>query len=232
MKSLATSAKAIYVERVQPKVDSLMPSARTYHASCLIGKYMVTIGGEANTDLKDFWALDLEGRTWHRPEIDFKDYFTPKRFHTVNTLSPTQIVSFGGCHSEYIHMNEMHIFDMAQFLSDPLSSNCKVIVTRVNVSEGVPSTRWGHAAATYQGKLYILGGRNESDINDLHEFSLEDMSWKEIEIVDPKFKPRRRHSAVFISGSLITFGGFDGSFFNDMNILDLQATERDSIKIP
>ncbi len=37
-----------------------MPSARTYHASCLAGKYMITIGGEANSDLKDLWALDLE----------------------------------------------------------------------------------------------------------------------------------------------------------------------------
>ena len=47
------------------------------------------------------------------------------------------------------------------------------------------------------------------------------MKWREYEIADPKPKPRRRHSAVFISGTLVMFGGFDGSFFNDLNILDL-----------
>jgi len=33
-------------------------------------------------------------------------------------------------------------------------------------------------------------------------------------------KPRRRHSAVFVSSSLVMFGGFDGEFFNDLHILN------------
>lgn len=90
-----------------------MPSARTYHASCLISRFMVTIGGEANSDLKDFWAFDLENSIWFKPEVEFVEYFTAKRFHTINAISDTQIISFGGCHSEYVHMNEMHIFDMS-----------------------------------------------------------------------------------------------------------------------
>jgi hypothetical protein len=80
---------------------------------------MVTVGGESNSDLKDFWALDFESRTWYKPEIDFKDYYTPKRFHTINTLSESKLVSFGGCHSEYVHLNEMHIFELANFLASP-----------------------------------------------------------------------------------------------------------------
>ncbi len=64
-----------------------MPSPRTYHASCLVRNYMVTIGGEANSDLKDFWAFDIESDQWHKPELDFKDYYTPKRFHTINALN-------------------------------------------------------------------------------------------------------------------------------------------------
>lgn len=93
-----------------------MPSPRTYHASCLLGKFMITIGGEATSDLKDLWALDLEEKIWYKPEIAFLDYFTPKRFHTINAINETQIISFGGCHSEYVHMNEMHSFDLASFI--------------------------------------------------------------------------------------------------------------------
>ena len=208
-----------------------MPSPRTYHASCSIGKYMVSIGGEANADLRDFWALDLDANLWLKPEIDFVDYYTPKRFHTINTISDTQIVTFGGCHSEYVHMNEMHIFNLQKFLESPQDPEAHIIVTKVNVTQGMPSTRWGHAATTYEGKLYIFGGRNEQDVIDLHEFDPIAVQWREIEISDPKPKPRRRHSALFISGSLVMFGGFDGNFYNDLNILDFQAPKKQIINI-
>ena len=66
-----------------------MPSPRTYHASCLLGKFMVTVGGEANTDLRDLWALDLDAKKWYKPELHFNEYFTPKRFHTLNAISET-----------------------------------------------------------------------------------------------------------------------------------------------
>lgn len=193
---------------------------------------MVTIGGEANSDLKDLWAFDLDLAMWYNPDIDFKDYYTPKRFHTISTINESQIVSFGGCHSEYVHLNEMHLFDLSLFLMDPTNSENRVITTRININEGVPSTRWGHAAATNNGKLYILGGRNDQDVCDLHEFDPVKMKWKEIEFNDPKPKPRRRHSAIILSGSLIMFGGFDGSFFNDINILDLEQGEKGVINIP
>lgn len=38
----------------------------------------------------------------------------------------------------------------------------------------VPSTRWGHAAAVMdQNKLFILGGRNDTDVNDINCFNIE-----------------------------------------------------------
>lgn len=131
---------------------------------------MIVVGGEANSDLRDFWALDLEERVWYKPELHFNEYFTPKRFHTINALNDTQVICFGGCHSEYVHMNEMHVFDLANFLENPKEPNQTVRVNKVNTTEGAPSTRWGHASATRNGKLYILGGRNDHDIIDLHEF--------------------------------------------------------------
>ena len=74
--------------------------------------------------------------------------------------------------------------------------------------------------------MYILGGRNEQDVIDLHEFDPVIMKWKEIEICEPKPKPRRRHSALFISGALVMFGGFDGNFYNDLNVLDFQTAKK------
>jgi hypothetical protein len=50
-------------------------------------------------------------------------------------------------------------------------------------------------------------------------------------VTGPLPKPRRRHSAVFVSGSLILFGGFDGNFFNDLQILDFQSGKKQVVKI-
>lgn len=106
-----------------------------------------------------------------------------------------------------------------------------ITCTKVLVNEGVPSTRWGHSAAVYKEKLYILGGRNEQDIIDLHEFDAEELKWRSIDIQGPLPKARRRHSCLFVSGSLIMFGGFDGNFYNDMNILDFTKPSKQIIQI-
>ena len=74
----------------------------------------------------------------------------------------------------------MHLFDLSQFLQDSFNRNCKVICTKIVISEGLPSTRWGHSATSYKGKLYIMGGRNDHDVNDLHEFDPQTSEWKAI----------------------------------------------------
>ena len=88
------------------------------------------------------------------------------------------MVTFGGCHSEYVHLNELHLFDFKKFFEFGPSN--PVTCTEINVAEGVPSTRWGHASATYKGELYILGGRNEADIIDIHKFNFKSLKWTEI----------------------------------------------------
>ncbi len=154
-----------------------IPLPRTYHASCQIRNFMVVIGGEATSDLKDFWALDLDLSVWRKPDIEFFEHYTPKRFHTASAVGDSKVATFGGCHSEYVHLNELHIFDLANFLENPADTQRTITCTKVNTTEGVPSTRWGHAAATFNEKLYILGGRNEADINDLHEFDTNTLKW-------------------------------------------------------
>jgi hypothetical protein len=76
-----------------------------------------------------------------------------------------------------------------------------------------------------------LGGRNDQDIIDLHEFDPIKMKWKELSITGPLPKARRRHSALFVSGSLVMFGGFDGNFYNDLNIVDFQTYRKQIIQI-
>jgi hypothetical protein len=47
----------------------------------------------------------------------------------------------------------------------------------------MPDTRWGHSAAVFEDKLYILGGRNEQDISDLHCFNVGEKVWSEVRLM-------------------------------------------------
>ena len=138
---------------------------------------MIVSGGEANnTDLNDMWALDLKNAQWFKLEL-LEGTFTSKRFHTVSSVSKNRVVSFGGCHSEYVHLNDVNIFDLSRFI-DSDGHICQVICSKLDLRNSsnfgqIPSTRWGHAAAVYEDKLYILGGRNHDDINDLHCFDVD-----------------------------------------------------------
>jgi len=98
--------------------NSPMPQPRTYHASCLVNQFMVVIGGEANnTDMSDFWALDMEKGRWYHLELSDKENFKAKRFLSATAISGNRLVTFGGCHSEYVHMNDVHIFDLSEFVA-------------------------------------------------------------------------------------------------------------------
>ena len=90
----------------------------------------------------------------------------------------------------------------------------------------MPSTRWGHSSVvTPDQKLLIIGGRNDIDVNEIQCFDPDTNIWKKLKITAPLPKPRRRHSCVCLSGSLVMFGGFDGDFYNDVNVLDLKAVD-------
>ena len=103
---------------------------------------------------------------------------------------------------------------------------------KINVFQETPETRWGHSAVVDGSKLFVLGGRNDHDINDVHSFDLDTMQWSQLNISGYNSpKARRRHSCVIIGSSIIMFGGFDGEFFDDLHILPLDQISRKEIKV-
>ena len=98
--------------------------------------------------------------------------FTSKRFHTATTIQKYKVITFGGCHSDYVHLNDLNLFDMTNFVlyhslkggKSTLLQNASddaVVCTKIDMLDNIPSTRWGHAAVSKDNKLYILGGRND-----------------------------------------------------------------------
>jgi hypothetical protein len=117
-------------------------------------------------------------------------------------------------------MNDLNIFELKDFLLDPETNpvHCTLVIGRQE--DPVPAPRWGHAAASINNEMYILGGRNEKDMDDITVFNGDTMRWKKIEIVGDQPNPRRRHSIAFINSALVLFGGFNGQFHSDLYICD------------
>jgi hypothetical protein len=66
--------------------DGLLPSPRTYHATCIINDFMIVIGGEADSDLNDLWIFKFKSNSWVKPDIKGIQSFTPKRFHSASII--------------------------------------------------------------------------------------------------------------------------------------------------
>ena len=152
-----------------------IPLPRTYHAACLVDRFMFICGGEANSsDLQDFWVFDLELCAWTQLEVLSQTPFHAKRFHSCCSVSQNRVITFGGCHSEYVHLNDLNIFYLDDFVKSN-GANKLVNCVKVNFdkNEICPSSRWGHTASVYGDKMYILGGISEIDIIDLFVFDPE-----------------------------------------------------------
>ena len=66
-------------------------------------------------------------------------------------IQDTKVITFGGCHSEYVHINDLNIFEMENFLKEPAPLNGAVektpIICTLVKRDLCPSTRWGHASS-------------------------------------------------------------------------------------
>lgn len=74
--------------------------------------------------------------------------------------------------------------------------------------------------ACYHNKLFIFGGRSNHDLNDLVSIDLATMTSKSIETLNAP-NARRRHGGGMVGSSLVLFGGFDGSYYDDLFYINL-----------
>ena len=106
----------VTIAKIELPPGDLMPIARTYHSSTIVGEFMFVIGGEADSDLNDLCAFSFKEYQWYQPLLIDGHNFSPKRFHTATAIG-NRIATFGGCHSEYIHLNDLNLFDLTDFVS-------------------------------------------------------------------------------------------------------------------
>ena len=148
----------------------------------------------------------------------------PPRFgHTVNIISKTCIVVFGGAistpdnQSSYTMTSDLYLYNMAQ-------NFWKKLETPNNYKP--PHVRAAHASATVRENqvLYYGGsiGNGQYATDDLWFLDIknqEEANWMQVPIEGPTPGPRYGHSMVYIYPNLILFGGSSNAGQNKKNII-------------
>ena len=88
-----------------------------------------------------------------------------------------------------------------------------------------PSARMGHACVVYRNSIIVIGGFDETQqlCNDVWEFSLASMSWREHKSGGTRLLARYRHSAVVSDDFIFVMGGTGEAKqrFNDVFVYDI-----------
>ena len=152
------------------------------------------------------------------------DVLPPPRFgHTVNIISKTRIVIFGGAIStpnnqaSYTMTSDLYLYNMAQNIWKKLDPAA---------SYKPPHVRAAHASATVRDNqvLYYGGsiGNGQYATDDLWFLDIknqEEANWMQVPVDGPTPGPRYGHSMVYIYPNLILFGGSSNSGQNRKNVI-------------
>ena len=148
----------------------------------------------------------------------------PPRFgHTVNIISKSCIVIFGGAistpdnQSSYTMTSDLYLYNMAQNIWKKLETSN---------SNKPPHVRAAHASATVRENqvLYYGGsiGNGQYATDDLWFLDIknqEEANWMQVPIEGQTPGPRYGHSMVYIYPNLILFGGSSNAGPNKKNII-------------
>jgi len=134
---------------------------------------------------------------------------------------------FGGCHGSYKCLNDLFMIDFESYLQNP--EHTKLEWVEYESDQKCPIPRWGHSCISHMNNLYIIGGRNTIDFNDVYRYSLTENKWEKI-MTEGELPTERRRQTVEVCGNqAILFGGFNGTYFNSMYYLNIPEEACDQV---
>jgi len=132
------------------------------------------------------------------------------------TLVGRKLVLFGGYTSGGRTAGDVHAFD--------IDSQDWV---RLQIVGALPPPRQAHSAARHGQEVVIAGGCDVSSehprcFNDVWSFSIAELRWTQRSSGSSSFRPREGHSATFLRGEMLTFGGcqLGSECYDDVAVLE------------
>ncbi|GMI65357.1 acyl-CoA binding protein 4 [Hibiscus trionum] len=190
------------------------PVSRGGQSVTLVGSTLVIFGGQdANrTLLNDLHILDLETMTWD----DFDAVGvppSPRSDHAAAVHAERYLLIFGGG-SHATCFNDLHVLDLqAMEWSRPTQQG------------EIPTPRAGHAGVTVGENWFIVGGGdNKSGVSETVVLNMSTLVWSVVTSVEGRV-PLASEGLSLVVGSiggediLISFGGYNGRYNNEVNVL-------------
>ncbi|KAE8660219.1 Acyl-CoA-binding domain-containing protein 5 [Hibiscus syriacus] len=190
------------------------PVSRGGQSVTLVGSTLVIFGGQdANRMLlNDLHILDLETMTWD--EFDAVGVPpSPRSDHASAVHAERYLLIFGGG-SHATCFNDLHVLDLqAMEWSRPTQQG------------EIPTPRAGHAGVTVGENWFIVGGGdNKSGASETVVLNMSTLVWSVVTSVEGR-GPLASEGLTLVVGSvdgediLISFGGYNGRYNNEVNVL-------------
>ncbi|MFS8001540.1 putative kelch-type beta propeller [Helianthus anomalus] len=207
------------------------PTPRFNHASVVIGKKMIVVGGESGKGLlEDVQVLNLENYSW--TTASSRLYLSPSSLQLKipackgHCLVPWEkkVLLVGGRTSPPSDRVSVWAFDVG---TESWSL--------VEAKGDIPIARSGHTIVRAGSKLILFGGEDNKrrKLNDLHMFDLKSLTWLPLHCKGAGPSARCNHVATLYDDKLLlVFGGTSKSkSLNDLFSLDFETMMWSRIKI-
>mmetsp|Transcript_26751 Transcript_26751/g.87767 ORF Transcript_26751/g.87767 Transcript_26751/m.87767 type:complete len:614 (+) Transcript_26751:102-1943(+) len=217
-----------------------MPPARSMHSATIVGRSLWVFGGESvpkRETLGDLYCLDLFSLEWTKPQT--KGTPAKARSGHVAVAYQQYLLIHGGTLADDSCTDELCVLNTLSLQWETIAASGKN-----------PGPRSGHAAALYKSKLYMCGGGDNTkalaDVSYLELDSLDKGTVKWERVLDKpapvawereqgKWQPGKPLAggrcavaseglslvAVEKEDALVTFGGNDGAFHNEVHVMKL-----------
>ncbi|KAI9084784.1 hypothetical protein K1719_033190 [Acacia pycnantha] len=190
------------------------PVSRGGQSVTLVGTNLVIFGGQdaKRTLLNDLHILDLETLTWD--EIDAAGMPpSPRSDHAAAVHAERYLLIFGGG-SHATCYNDLHVLDLqAMEWSRP-----------AQLGE-IPTPRSGHAGVAVGENWFIVGGGdNKSGVSETVVLNMSTLTWSVVTTVQGRVPVASEGLSLVVSSYkgedvLISFGGYNGRYNNDVCVL-------------
>ncbi|KAL6513360.1 acyl-CoA-binding domain-containing protein 4 [Orobanche gracilis] len=195
------------------------PISRGGQSVTLVGTTIVIFGGQdANRSLlNDLHILDLESMTWD--EMDTVGVPpSPRSDHAAAVHADRYLLIFGGG-SHATCFNDLHVLDIQTMeWSRPMQQG------------EIPSPRAGHAGVTIGENWFILGGGDNKSgigVSETVVLNMSTLIWSVVTTVQgrvPLASELEFGSSLVLSSYsgediLVSFGGYNGRYNNEVNLL-------------
>eukprot|EP00796_Vickermania_ingenoplastis_P003874 gene3874-2746_t len=202
------------------------PCGRIGHTFCASedGHMAFVYGGLSANDeeipnyLEDFWAYNVETKTWKEVELGGMVQ-SPRAFHTT-VWYDNRMYIFGGCNGRGRFNKLFYILPNGACIVPPVYGTA-------------PLTRYCHSAVVYNGAMYVYGGKcggrnSNRRLNDLNFYNITGENachWNCATQLGTPPEARSAHSAVVHRDSMLVFGGrnCEGSCCDDVQSYNFQT---------